>query len=204
LVTVALSDISQTLESLDSSTSSNSTGFGHSRNRLPGEEVDGVDGGDIVPRYKRWELKFLARDKKSYGLQLDFHKIELGAYGGTDPIVDYVSNVASHPSRRVGPPNADKRLYFLSASEGVLKQYDKQFLENAGIPLAGRTPIKFISRATEELLAREESKYYLENRSSELRVAEIAKTVFESRPNPDGHGFEFVVVEQRYRGVKRK
>lgn len=204
LVSVALSDLSQTLESFDSNALSNNIGIGHSRGRLPGEEMDGGDGGDIVPRYKRWELKFQARDKKSYGLQLDFHKIELGAYGGTDPMVDYVSDITSQPSRRSGPPSADKRLYFLSATGGVLNQYDKQYLQSVGIHLASRTPIKFISKATEELLAQAEAKYYIENRSSDLSVAEIAKTVFESRPNPDGSGFAFVVVDQRYRGLKRK
>lgn len=201
LVSEAISNISAALESMDSNMATNNNGTGKGDSRPPGEEGE---GDDIVPRFERWDLKFQARDKKGYGLQLDFYKIELGAYGGTIPMVDYVSNVSSQPTRRSGPPKADKRLYFLSVTEGVLKQYDKQYLQSAGVNLAGRAPIKFIPKETEELLAQAEAKYYIAKRSPNLRVAEIAKTVFESRPNPSGRGFEFVVVDQRYRGVKKK
>jgi hypothetical protein len=198
MVSEAINNISDVMESLESANSS-ANGRGDSRQAGPEGE-----GDDLVPRHERWDLKFQARDKRGYAVQLDFFKIELGAYGGTSPNVDYVSNLASQPTKRTGSPKADKRLYFLSITEGVLKQYDKQFLQSAGVNLGSRPPIKFIPPETEELLAQAEARYYKEKRNPNIRIAEIAKTVFECRPASVGKGFEFVVVDQRYRNAGKK
>jgi hypothetical protein len=80
-----------------------------------------------------------------------------------------------------------------------LQQYEKAFLQAAGVTVnTDRMIIKFIPKETEETIARAEKAYYLEKRSNDFRVADIAKTVFECRPNKSGK-FEWVVLDQRYR-----
>jgi hypothetical protein len=198
LVSEAINNISTVMESLDALESSKS---GRGDSRPPGTEGE---GDDIVPRPERWDIKFQSRDKRGYGAQLDFFKIELGVYGGTTPVVDYLAGLSSGPTKRSGPAKADKRLYFLSVADGVLKQYDKQFLQGASIDISNRSIMKFFPKETEDLLAQAEARYYTEKRNPQFRVTDVAKTVFEVKPAKSGKGFEFVVVDQRYRnkGVK--
>ena len=93
------------------------------------------------------------------------------------------------------------RLYFMSTTQNVLEQYERQILQTAGIPNNSRQILKFISKDTEEKLAQAEATYYTEKRSTELRIADIAKTVFECRQIKKGGGYEFIVIDQRYLGV---
>ncbi len=198
LVADALTSVLGVMEAIEGASNA-AAGQGDSRQAGPQGK-----GDDIVPRFKRWDLRFQARDRRSYAAQLDFFGIELGAYGGTNPVVDYASKLSGPIARRSGAPGDDDRLYFLSLAEGVLKEYDKQFLQGAGVSLGTRVPIKFLPKETEEMLAQAEALYYRDNLSPEVLVTNIAKTVFECRAVKSGGGFEFVVIDQRYRGKTRK
>jgi hypothetical protein len=79
-----------------------------------------------------------------------------------------------------------------------LAQYDKALLQSAGVNLKERTVLKFIPKETEDAIAIAEKAHYLDKRSKDFRVADIAKTIFECRPSKNGK-FEWVVIEQRYR-----
>ena len=198
MVTETISMISSSLESLESSMTGNeSNGKGDSR--PPGPEGE---GDDIIPRFDRWELKFTARDRRNYAIQLEAFKIEVGAIGGGIATIDYITNLASAPTKISVTPKeekARKRLKFVSVNENVLLQYEKQLLQTAGITSNGRQVIKFVPNDTEEALGIAEKIYFMENRSKDFRVTTIAKTVFECRQKSKGGGFEFVVIDQRYR-----
>jgi hypothetical protein len=198
LVNETISSISTALESMESSMVGNeSTGRGDSR--PPGPEGE---GDDIVPRFDRWELKFTSRDKRTYAVQLEAFKIDVGAIGGGIETVDYVTNVANGPVKKSVTPKQEKerkRLKFISITESALLQYEKQFLQGVGISHAGRQILKFIPNDVEEQLAQSEAAYFMEKRGKDFRVTTIAKTVYECRPKAKGSGFEFVVIDQRYR-----
>jgi hypothetical protein len=199
MVTEAIQSISNTLETMDLG-QGEASGRGDSRAAGPQGE-----GEDIVPRYDRWELKFTARDKRGYAIQLEAFKIDIGAIGGGIETVDFVTNLASG-AKKVSlsskEEKARKRLKFISVNENVLLQYEKMFLQTAGIPQARRQILKFVPNDVEEVLAQAEAQYFVEKRSKDLRVSTIAKTVFECRPKAKGGGFEFVVIDQRYRAPK--
>ncbi len=202
MVTDAVSSIAATMEAMESAMAANSNGTGKGDSRPPGPLGE---GDDIVPRFERWELKFSARDRRSYALQLDFFKIELAAIGGGMKQVDYASNVASNPMKRSGPGDTEKRLYFMYRAEGALLQYDRQLLQAAGVQNNGRVVLKFIPKETEDLLVQAEALYYRDKRKTDdFRVTNIAKTIFECRPASKGQGFEWVVIDQRYRNPSGK
>lgn len=199
MVTDAISTISATLDSIESSMAASNAGTGKGDSRQAGAEGE---GDKIVPRSERWELKFTSRDRRNYALQLEFFKIDIGAIGGGVATVDYVTSVASAPSKKSGTSKEFKgRLYFMSTTQNVLEQYERQILQSAGIPNTSRQILKFISKDTEEKLAQAEATYYTEKRGKELRIADIAKTVFECRPIKKSGGYEFIVIDQRYLGV---
>ena len=181
MVTEAISNISASLDSIESSMSANNVGSGKGDSRQAGAEGEGER---FVPISERWELKFTARDRRNYALQLEFFKIDVGAIGGGIPTVDYVTTVASDPTKRSGTSKDFKgKLYFISTTLNVLEQYEKQILQNAGVPTTGRQVLKFIPKQTENALSQAEAAYYIEKRSKELRIPDIAKTVFECRQN---------------------
>jgi len=196
MVTEAISTIAASLESIESSMNANATGSGKGDSRQAGPEGEGEP---FVPVSERWELKFTARDKRSYALQLEAFKIDVGAIGGGITTVDYVTTVASAPTKKSGTSKDFKgKLYFMSTTLNVLEQYEKQILQATGIPHAGRQVLKFVPQQTEDLLAQAEADYFVEKRSKEFRVHDVAKTVFECRQKKKGGGFEFVVIDQRY------
>jgi hypothetical protein len=198
MVTETISTVAASLDSLESNSTATGSGTGKGDSRPPGPEGE---GDDIVPRFERWDIKFTARDKRNYMLQLDAFKIDVGAISGGIATVDYVTNLSTAPSKKSISPKeekAKKRLAFVSKTENVLLQYEKQVLESAGIPISGRQILKFFPKETEEALGIAEKAYFLEKRSKDFRVTTIAKTVFECRANPKG-GFQFVVIDQRYR-----
>ena len=196
MVTEAISTIAASLESIESSMNANASGSGKGDSRQAGPEGE---GDPFVPISERWELKFTARDKRSYALQLEAFKIDVGAIGGGITTVDYVTTVASAPTKKSGSSKDFKgKLYFMSTTLNVLEQYEKQILQATGIPHAGRQVLKFVPQQTEDLLAQAEADYYVEKRKKEFRVHDIAKTVFECRQVKKGGGFEFVVIDQRY------
>lgn len=196
-VTDAATSVAASLDSVNSDATASVSGTGRGDSRPPGPLGEGED---IVPRFERWELKFQAKGLKPYATQLDFYKIELGCIGGGVQTVDYAFNLAGAPSKRSGTSaeeNKKQRLYFMWRQENKLKQYDTQLLGQAGVQTGGRQILKFIPKPVEDELAQIEMRYAISKGHDHVR--EIQKTIFESQPS--GSGYEFVVIEQRYRQV---
>ncbi len=168
---------------------------GQGDSRPPGPEGEGVDG---VHRGERWELKFTARDRKAYAGQLDAFGIELAAIGGGITTIDYATNLAKSPKGRSGTRDQEKRLFFTYVTNNALMQYDKALLQAAGVNIKERTVLKFIPKETEDQLAIAEKAYYIDKRSKDFRISDIAKTIFECKASKSGK-FEWVVIDQRYR-----
>jgi hypothetical protein len=155
-----------------------------------------------IPRFERWDLRFSAKDSGSYARQLDFFKIELGVIGGGHLLVDYLANVAGTAERRAGVGEAENRIYFVNRSEGPLAKYERIYLSRAGISTTDRQVLKLIPPALEEELANLEINFAKEKRGESVSAKELAKTVFDCQPKP-GKGFQWVVIEQRYRVPKQ-
>ena len=193
-VTDAVSTVAASLDSMNTNATASTSGTGKGDNRPPGPEGE---GDDIIPRFERWELRFSAKNVRSYAGQLDSFGIELGAVGGKIQGVDVVNNLAGNPkSRRLSVEDeAAKRLYFMWKSPSPLMRFDQQLLQKAGVPLPGRQMMKFIPKDLENLLAHTELDY-AKSQGYES-VKQIAKTIFESKDGGDGYVFE--VIDQRYR-----
>jgi hypothetical protein len=161
---------------------------GKGDSRPPGPEGEGVDG---VHRGERWELKFTARDRKAYAGQL-------AAIGGGITSIDYATNLAKSPKGRSGTRDQEKRLFFTYVTNNALMQYDKALLQAANVNIKERTVLKFIPKETEDQLAMAEKVYYIDKRSKDFRISDIAKTIFECKASKSGK-FEWVVIDQRYR-----
>jgi hypothetical protein len=168
---------------------------GQGDSRPPGPEGEGVDG---VHRGERWELKFSARDRKAYAGQLDAFGIELAAIGGGIPTIDYASTLAKAPKARSSTRDQEKRLFFSYVTNNALMQFDKALLQSAGVNIKERTVLKFIPKELEDTLALAEKAHYVEKRSKDFRVSDIAKTIFECKATKNGK-FEWAVIDQRYR-----
>ncbi|GAB5403625.1 MAG: hypothetical protein Aurels2KO_18560 [Aureliella sp.] len=195
-VTDAATSVAASLDSVDSQSAAASHGTGVGDSRPPGPLGE---GDDIVPRYERWELKFQAKGIGPYARQLDFYKIELACIGGGVTTVDYATNVSSSSRKRSGTSAAENklgRLYFMWRNEGPLKQFDTQLLTQAGVQTGGRQILKFIPKDLENQLAQIEKRAFLD--AGKTTIKQVAKTIFESKASPAG-GYEFVVIEQRYR-----
>jgi hypothetical protein len=196
-VTDAVSSVAASLETVVSNSSATTQGTGQGDSRPAGPEGE---GDDIIPRSERWQLNFAAKDLGSYAQQLDYYKIELGVIGGSQiQGVDYASNVSGTPKIRRGKSDDEKRLYFMWTTTSPLEKYDRQLLQKAGVSLPGRQILKFLEKDFENLLANIELDYAKKN--GHQSVTEIAKTVFESQSA--GAGYEFVVIDQRYRKPKK-
>jgi hypothetical protein len=152
----------------------------------------GTFGG--IPAWERWEIKFTANDFNLYAQQLDFFKVELGVAGGGSDVVDYCSNVSADlPSKRVGKPKDEKRVYFL-CKEGSVKEADRALARKAGIEVSDRVVFQFY---TPEMYMR---LLVLENermREGKHRIIETKKTTFGVRGTPGK--WEFFVLDQKYR-----
>ncbi len=198
-VTEAATNVAASLDSVDAATAASTHGTQRGDSRPPGPLGE---GDDIVPRFERWELKFLAKGLMPYARQLDFYKIELACIGGGVNTVDYAWQLSSSPQTRSGS-SADEnklaRLYFMWRQDGPLKRFDEQLLNQAGVTTRGRQSLKFIPKPLEDQLAITEKEYFLSQ--GKTTVKQIAKTIFESRAAASG-GYEFVVIEQRYRTPK--
>jgi hypothetical protein len=193
-VTSAASSVAASLQSVDTNAIASTGGGGLGDSRPPGPLGEGDEN---VPRFERWELKFSAKDIKSYAAQLDYYKIELGCIGGTR-LVDYAAGFSETPQKRSGKGSEEKRLYFMWRNEGPLTAFDRQLLSQAGVQTEGRQLLKFIPKELADFLAVEEQKYMRSKGHKFLK--EVSKTIFESQVV--GNGYNFVIVEQRYRNVK--
>ncbi len=149
------------------------------------------DNPNVISKWERWEMQYTSSSKAAYARQLEFFKIELGAAGGKADI-DYAFNLAkAKPDTRSGPSTKDKRL-FLSWRSGPLKEFDRQILESAGINTRARIMLQFYPAELEKILTD------LERQNAPGRSnREFLKTVFGVRPARGG--FEFFIVEQRFR-----
>ncbi len=193
-VTDAVTSVAATMDNVDTDANASAVGSGRGDSRPPGPLGEGED---IVSRFERWELKFLAKDVKTYASQLDFYKIELGCIGKSK-LVDYAFGFSGSPQRRSGKGSEEKRLYFMWRQEGPLVAFDRQLLGQAGVQTQGRQMLKFIPKELEDRIYQTEMKYAISKGHGKVR--EIAKTVFESQPASSG--YDFVVIEQRYRTVQ--
>jgi hypothetical protein len=194
-VTEAATSVAASLDSIDSDSTSTTSGNGRGDSRPPGPLGE---GDDVVPRHERWELKFQSKGLQPYATQLDFYKIELGCVGNA-PTVDYAFQLGSSPQKRSGSSaeeNKRGRIYFMWREENKLKQFDRQLLQRAGVQTQGRQILKFLPKDLEEKLYQIEMNYAIPK--GHASVTEIAKTIFESRAQASG-GYEFVVIDQRYR-----
>lgn len=195
-VTEAASTVAASIESFATDAAVSTAGNGRGDSRPPGPEGE---GDDIVPRFERWDLKFQAKGLKPYAAQLDYYKIELACIGGGVPTVDYAFSLSTRPQTRSGSSaeeNKLMRLYFMWRQDGPLKEFDRQLLTEAGVRTGGRQLLRFIPKDLENILANVELDYA--KSKGHPSVTEIAKTVFESKATSSG-GYEFVVIEQRYR-----
>lgn len=198
-ITDTVTSMSATLDTV--ATSASGTGSGKGDSRPPGPEGE---GDDIVPRFERWEIRFSARDLKSYAAQLDFFKIELAAIGAGRTEVDYANELSSaSPKKQSGKGEDEKRLYFINRREGALLKYERDLMSKAGVAVAGRQVLKLISKELENELALLEKTRAVKERGNNVKVTEFAKTIFECQPNQNGNGYQWIIVEMRYRVPRR-
>ena len=199
-VTQLVSTVSASLDTIESASTNASKGSGLGDSRPPGPLGEGAD---IIHRSERWELKFTARNLQGYAAQLDFFQIELAAIGGGIKTVDYAANFSGTPTKRSGTSKAEERLYFMWRAGGALEQYDRQLLQRAGINVTGRRVLKFVSDELQNQLYALEMKFAQEKVGRVVLPTELAKTIYECRPKDSG-GFEWVVIDQRYRKLVTK
>jgi hypothetical protein len=191
-VTDAVSTVSSSMDVFDTTSITTSKGKGGLGDSRPPGPLG--EGDDIIPRWERWEIRYISNSINAYAQQLDFFNIELGAAGGK-PQVDYAKNFGkSRPDTRQGPSKDEKRLY-MTWKSGTLRQFDQQLLARAGIPTSGRMLMQFYAEETEDRLAWIE----MENAKKLGRpnVKEFLRTIFGVRAA--GRGYEFHVIEQRFR-----
>ncbi len=151
---------------------------------------------DIVPRFERWQLNFSAGNRQDYAAQLDHFEIELGVIGGGIQGVDIVEHLSTQPqTHRLVNSEQEQRLFFMWTTASGLRDYEQVILTEAGVELEGRVVIRLIPRDLENQLALMELKF--STAAGHESVTDIAKTVFQCKPLKGG--FEFRVIDQRYR-----
>ena len=122
---------------------------------------------------------------------MDFFKIELGAISRDTADIVYLQNLAGQRRTRNGRKSAEKRVFF-NYNQGVLSEWDKQFMEESGINLRNRILVQFYPPDIQtRLLALEKQR--LGGKSLET----VYRTVFGVRAT--GNGFEYYVIDQLYR-----
>ena len=196
-VTDAVSTVAAALTTADTQQAATTSGTGQGDSRPPGPAGE---GDDIIPRWERWELNFKANNQRAYGQQLDFYKIELGAFGGGVSGLDYAANLASARGSVTTIRRTRKsESIFLGSLPPRSLVMSAAFLQQAGVALpAGRNVVRLIPQDLENELAHKELEYA--KTKGYQSVTQLAKTVFESKPA--GSGYEFEVVSQRYRRGK--
>jgi len=192
-VTDAVSSVAASTDVLDTASTVTSQGKGGRGDSRPPGPLG--EGDNIIPRWERWEIRWTSNGIDAYARQLDHFGIELGAAGGGRPNVDYASNLSKgRPDSRQGAGANEKRMY-MTWKGGPLEQFDRQLLARAGIPTANRLMMQFFPEEVEDRLAWIE----MENAKSQghSSAKEFLKTVFGVQN--DGRGYEFFVVDQRFR-----
>jgi hypothetical protein len=182
-VTDAVSSVAASLDALEGAMATRGSGAGDSRKR---------GGGDLIPRWQRWEVGFDGTTLDSYAKQLEFFGIELGAIGGGQPTIDYAFfQRGKLQNRSVPSTTEDERLYFIWQG-GKFKEQDRALLQRAGVNTTGRVMCQFYPPAIENQLA------VLEKEALGAReLKNVRKTIFSVRPA--GRNFEFFVKEIQWR-----
>lgn len=147
----------------------------------------GGKGG--YPREQRWFVKFADKSSlKVYARQLDFFKIQLGAYFPEQQKLVYLSNVSQdNPTVREKTQGKDDRL-FMNWKGGDRRKADLELYRKAGINASGANIVHFYPKETEQMLVRAERAY--QNQPSNR----IRRTYF--TVTPDGDGYTFTVTRQ--------
>jgi hypothetical protein len=181
-----------TLDSVSGSTSlgtGEGTGTGDGRGVGPG----GPGTSDGIPAWERWEVRFNAKDIKTYASQLDFFKVELAVVGGGIAEVDYCSNLSTTPTKRKGNPKDEKRLRFLNKA-GDMRDADRTLARKASIETNDRVVFQFYPQEMyDQLLLLENIKF----QGAGKKIIEVKKTIFGIRGTPSK--WEFYIIDQQYR-----
>lgn len=148
----------------------------------------GGKGG--YPREQRWIVKFASEDAlKIYAKQLDYFKIELGAYFPNERKVVYLTNLSNDvPSKRERTSGKDQRLFMNWAGGSERIRADRALYKKASINAVNAQIMHFYPKETEALLIRAE-RDHLGQPSSKIR-----RTYFSVVP--DGNDFKFTVTRQ--------
>jgi hypothetical protein len=196
----ALEAVTNTVSSLAAfndvlnTTSSNKGDRGRGDKRPPGPEGE---GDNVIPRWERWEVRWVSSGIQAYARQLDFFKIELGAGGGGSALMDYAYELSKSPKKRQGTSKAEERL-FMTWKGGTLQQFDRTLLRRAGIDTNNkRVMFQFFPEQVEESLAQIEKANA--DKLGHLSDKEYLKTIFGVRAKR--RQYEFFVAEQRFRPV---
>jgi hypothetical protein len=151
----------------------------------------GEGGSASVPRWQRWEIQFSAGNLAEYARQLDAFGIELGAVGGRQQI-DLAGQLSGNAPRRFQRQADQEDRLYMTWRSGRLRQFDRQLLVQAGIPVADRLLVQFYPPEVEATLARLERE-----RAGKRPLEAIRRTIFGVRRN--NAKYEFYVVDQDYR-----
>ncbi|MCA9212138.1 MAG: hypothetical protein KDB27_03660 [Planctomycetales bacterium] len=182
-VTEAVSTIAASLNAIDGAVATRGSGMGDNRKR---------GNGDAIPRHERWEVKYTSTTLADYVSQLEFFKIDVGAFGGGRPGVDYVyfeNGVAK--KRALTNPEEDERIYFVWQG-GKFQQYDRSLLGQVGVPATGRVIMQFYPKDVENHLA------VLEQEKRGARpLRDIQKTYFGIQGGKGNYEFYVINIEWR-------
>ncbi len=143
-VTDAVSSVAASLDAIEGAMATRGSGSGDNRQQ---------GGGDQIPRWQRWEVRYLNTTLEAYVKQLEFFGIELAAMGGGRSTVDYAKFQRGKPeSRSLKPGEDDERLYFIWQG-GRFREQDRSLLAQAGINATGRVVCQFYPPDVENQLA---------------------------------------------------
>jgi hypothetical protein len=182
-VTDAVSSVAASLDAIETAVASRGSGFGQRRKR---------GSGDQIPRWQRWEIRYLNTTLEAYVKQLEFFGIELAAMGGGRSTIDYGSFKSGRATARSSQPGEDdQRLYFIWQG-GRFREQDRALLTQAGINTTGRVLCQFYPPEIENQLAALE-----QQKQGGRALRDIKKTIFGVRPA--GRGYEFYVIEIQWR-----
>jgi len=153
---------------------------------LPGLGTGGGgDGG--VRREDRWSVIYPSGQTiDEYAKQLDFMKVELGTTAGN--VLTIASNFSTTPTRRIGNPSGEGRLYFMWAG-GSRKGSDIALLQKAGITVGAAPVFQFYPKEVEDKLVQ------LEVRYKSRQPGEIRSTKFSVVPVGGKYGFQVLSQE---------
>jgi hypothetical protein len=180
-VTDAVSSVAASLDAIETAVSSRGSG-GDGRKQ----------GSGVIPRWQRWEIRYVSTTLDSYAKQLEYFGIELAALGGGQATVDYARFSNGRPQRRAADSaTSDERLYFIWQG-GKFKEQDRALLARAGINMTGRVICQFYPPEIENQLAVLE-----QNELGGRPLKDVRRTTFGVRPA--GRGFEFHVSEIQWR-----